>query len=147
MSYVSHEWTRTRSWSKVHPYQVRRRLERKCTRESANGLGRSKSLISSLSTHLTSYVFLERTRPRSWPKVHRYKVGPRWENSTWERANGLHRSKIINQLIKCSFKKPSLTRMNSTKIWSQGSSLPSWTVIREKFPLGRELASLIGQNH
>ena len=45
---------------------------------TVNGLRRSKSLISSLSAHLKSYVSHEQIRLRSWPKVHptKYEYNP-----------------------------------------------------------------------
>ena len=67
-SYVSHEQTRPGSCPQVRPYQVWPQSEKNCTRESVNGLSRSKELISSLSAHLTSSVSRERTRPRSCPR-------------------------------------------------------------------------------
>ena len=88
-SYVSHERTRPRSCPQVRPYQVWPRSEKDCTRESVNGLSRSKQLISSLSAHLTSRVSRERTRPRSCPQVRPYQVWPRSEkNCTRESVNG-----------------------------------------------------------
>ena len=44
-SQISHEWTRSRSWPKVRPYHVWLKSEMNCTRESGNGLSRSKWLI------------------------------------------------------------------------------------------------------
>ena len=100
MSYISHERTLPRSCPLVRPYQVWPQSEKNCTRESVNGLSRSKWLISSLSAHLTSYVSHERTRPRSCPQVCPYQVWPRSEKDcTWESVNGLSRSK---QLISSS---------------------------------------------
>ena len=88
-SSVSHERTRPRSCPQVRPYQVWPRSEKNCTRESVNGLSRSKQLISSLSAHLTSSVSHERTRPRSCTHVRPYQVWPRSEkNCTRENVNG-----------------------------------------------------------
>ena len=88
-SSVSHERTRPRSCPQVLPYQVWLRSEKDCTRESVNGLSRSKQLISSLSAHLTSSVSREQTRPRSCPLVRPYQVWPRSEkNCTRESVNG-----------------------------------------------------------
>ena len=95
-SSVSREWTRPRSCPQVRPYQVWPRSEKNCTRESVNGLSRSKQLISSLSAHLTSSVSCERTRPRSCPQVRTYQVWPRSEKDcTRESVNGLSRSKQL----------------------------------------------------
>ena len=95
-SSVSRERTRPRSCPQVRPYQVWLRSEKNCTRESVNGLSRSKQLISSLSAHLTGSVSRERTRPRSCPKVRPYQVWP-WseKNCTRESINGLSRSKQL----------------------------------------------------
>ena len=96
MSHASHEWTRPRSWPKVHPQQVWPGTEKNCTRDSGNRISRSKWLISSSSTHLTSHVSHEQTRPRSWPKVCPHQV---WlwseKNCTRESVNGLSRSKQL----------------------------------------------------
>ena len=95
-SSVSRERTRPRSCPQVRPYRVWPRSEKNCTRESVNGLSRSKQLISSLSAHLTSSVSRERTRPRSCPQVRPYQVWPRSEkNCTRESVNGLSRSKQL----------------------------------------------------
>ena len=94
MNYVSYEWTLPRSCSQVRPYQVWPQSEKNCTRESVNGLSRSKQLISSLSTHVTSYVSHEQTRPRSCSQERPYQVWPQSEkNCIRENVNGQSRSK------------------------------------------------------
>ena len=96
MSYVSHEQTPPRSCPQVRPYQAWPQSEKNCTRESVNGLSRSKQLISSSSAHLTSSVSREGTRPRSCPQVRPYQVWPRSEKDcTRESVNGLSRSKQL----------------------------------------------------
>ena len=50
------ERTRLRSCPKVHPYRVGCPSEKNRAHESSNRFGRSKSLISSLIAHLTSYM-------------------------------------------------------------------------------------------
>ena len=96
MSYISHERTHPRFCPQVRPYQVPPQSEKNCTRESVNGLSRSKWLISSLRTHLTSYVSHERTCLRSCPQVRPYQVWPQSEkNCTRESVNGLSRSKQL----------------------------------------------------
>ena len=96
MSYVSHEQTPPRSCPQVRPYQAWPQSEKNCTRESVNGLSRSKQLISLLSAHLMSSVSREWTRPRSCPQVRPYQVWPRSEKDcTRESVNGLSRSKQL----------------------------------------------------
>ena len=96
MSYVSHERTRLRSCPLVRSYQVWPQSEKNCTRESVNGLSRSKQLISLLSAHLTSSVSREQTRHRSCPQVHPYQVWPQSEKDcTRESVNGLSRWKQL----------------------------------------------------
>ena len=56
------------------PTKFDRDLIRNYAWESGNGLGRSKSLISSLSASLTNHVSHERTRPRSSPKIRPHQV-------------------------------------------------------------------------
>ena len=88
-SSVSRERTRPSSCPQVRPYQVWLRSEKDCTRESVNGLSRSKQLISSLSAHLTSSVSRKRSHPRSCSQVRPYQVWPRSEkNCTRESVNG-----------------------------------------------------------
>ena len=95
MSYVSHEQSRPRSCPQVRPYQAWPQSEKNCTRESVNGLSRSKQSISSLSAHLTSSVSHEQTRPRSCPQVRPYQVWPWSKNCTRDSVNGLSRSKQL----------------------------------------------------
>ena len=102
----------------------------KCTRESSNGLGRPKSLISSLIAHLTSYISHERTRSRSDPKVRLNQVRSRYEkNCTQDSANGLNMSKSLISSSSVCLTNHASTRMNSAEIWSQGTPLPSWIAI------------------
>ena len=132
-SSVSHERTRLRSCPQVRPYQVWPRSEKNCTRESVNGLSRSKQLISSLSAHSTSRVSHERTRPRSCPQVRPYQVWPRSEkNCTRESVNG----DCINQLVKRSFNEQRLPRTNSSEILPPGASLPGLAAIGEELHPG-----------
>ena len=108
-SSVSRERTRPRSCPQVRPYQVWPRSEKNCTRESVNGLSRSKQLISSLSAHLTSSVSRERTSPRSCPQVRPYQVWPRSEKiCTRESVNGLSRSKQLISSLSAHLKKSSV---------------------------------------
>ena len=99
-SSVSRERTHPRSCPQVRPYQVWLWSEKNCTRESVNGLSRSKQLISSLGAHLTSSVSHEWTRPRSCPQVRPYQVWPQSEkNCTRVSVNGLSRSKQLISLL------------------------------------------------
>ena len=92
ISFVSHNRTWQRSCPKVHPYQVWLWSLTNCTCESANRLNSSKSLISSLNSHLTSHVSHERTQLSSCP----YQVWPQSEkNCTHESHNGLSKSKSL----------------------------------------------------
>ena len=75
-SYASYEWTRLRSWPKVCPHQVFPRWEENCIRESSNGFSRSKWLISSLSTHLMSYVSMNKLGLHLDPKYIPTKFDP-----------------------------------------------------------------------
>ena len=90
------QWFETSSCSlwrhcnaKEHPYHV--------SPHSTEKLRRSKSLISSLSANLMSYVSYERTWPRSCPKEHPYLVWPRSTmNCSRGSGNGAQQIKIIN---------------------------------------------------
>ena len=147
MSYVSHERTRLRSCPLVRPYQVWPQLEKNCTRESVNGLSRSKQLISLLSAHLTSSVSRERTRPRSCPQVHPYQVWPRSEKDcTRESVNGLSRSKQLISSLSAHL--TSSVSRERTRPRSCPQVHP-YQVYRDRRRIapGRALTGLAGQNN
>ena len=128
MNHVSHEQTQPRSCPKVRPYEVWLWSEKYCIRQSANGLSRSKWLISLISNNLMSHVSHGRTLPRSWPKVScPYQVWPRLVKlasgralTEFNRSNSLIRSLSVHLMSYVSHEQTrprSWTKVCPNQVW------------------------------